>query len=47
MPNLDRVERLPNASHWVHHDEPERVNELLVDFFASARENQNGRTQIA
>ncbi len=20
VPNLDRVERLPNASHWVHHD---------------------------
>jgi pimeloyl-ACP methyl ester carboxylesterase len=32
VPNLDRVERLPNASHWVHHDEAERVNELLVDF---------------
>ena len=25
MPNLDRVERLPDASHWVHHDEAERV----------------------
>src|SRR6478752_4422170 len=35
VPNLDRVERLPNASHWVHHDEAERVNELLVDFFAA------------
>ncbi len=34
VPNLDRVERLPNASHWVHHDEAERVNELLVDFLA-------------
>ena len=34
VPNLDRVERLPNASHWVHHDESERVNELLVDFLA-------------
>ena len=33
VPNLDRVVRLPNASHWVHHDEAERVNELLVDFF--------------
>ena len=21
VPNLDRVERLPDASHWVHHDE--------------------------
>ena len=35
VPNLDRVERLPDASHWVHHDEAERVNELLVDFFTS------------
>jgi epoxide hydrolase 4 len=33
VPNLDRVERLPDGSHWVHHDEAERVNELLVDFF--------------
>jgi len=36
VPNLERVERLPHASHWVHHDEAERVNELLVDFFTSA-----------
>jgi epoxide hydrolase 4 len=34
VPNLARVERLDNASHWVHHDEAERVNELLVDFLA-------------
>src|SRR5262249_16333964 len=27
------VERLADASHWVHHDEPERVNQLLTDFF--------------
>jgi epoxide hydrolase 4 len=27
---------LPDASHWVHHDEPERVNRLLCDFFAPA-----------
>jgi epoxide hydrolase 4 len=33
VPDL-RVERLPDASHWVHHDEAERVNELLVDFLA-------------
>src|SRR5262249_22012273 len=33
VPNLDRVVRLPNASHWVHHDEAEQVNQLLVDFF--------------
>src|SRR5262249_30467535 len=36
VPNLDRVERLPNASHWVHHDEAQRVNELLIDFFRGA-----------
>jgi pimeloyl-ACP methyl ester carboxylesterase len=34
VPNLDRVERLPDASHWVHHDEAERVNRLLIDFFS-------------
>ena len=32
VPNLERVVRLPRASHWVHHDEPERVNELLLEF---------------
>ena len=43
VPNLVRVERLPNASHWVHHDAAKRVNELLVDFLAPAPESQNGR----
>ena len=37
VPNLDRVERLPEASHWVHHDEHERVTQLLIDFFGPAR----------
>jgi pimeloyl-ACP methyl ester carboxylesterase len=41
VPNLDRVERLPEASHWVHHDDPERVTQLLVDFFASTRPTQD------
>ena len=36
VPNLDRVERLADASHWVHHDEADRVNQLLTDFFAPA-----------
>src|SRR5690242_939672 len=36
VPNLDRVERLADASHWVHHDEAERVNQLLIDFFTPA-----------
>ena len=31
-----RVERLPDASHWVQHDAPERVNELLRSFFGAA-----------
>lgn len=31
VPDL-RVEHLPAASHWVHHDEPRRVNQLLVRF---------------
>jgi pimeloyl-ACP methyl ester carboxylesterase len=33
VPNLERVVRLPDASHWVQHDEPERVSGLLIDFF--------------
>jgi pimeloyl-ACP methyl ester carboxylesterase len=41
VPNLDRVERLPGASHWVHHDEAERVNMRLTDFYASALPAKN------
>ena len=41
VPNLDRVERLPDASHWVHHDEAERVTQLLIDFFAPALPAEN------
>jgi pimeloyl-ACP methyl ester carboxylesterase len=41
VPNLDRVERLPDASHWVHHDEAERVNQLLIDFFTPALPAEN------
>jgi epoxide hydrolase 4 len=37
VPNLDRVERLPDASHWVHHDEADKVNQLLAEFFTPAR----------
>ena len=40
VPNLERVERLPDASHWVHHDASERVTQLLTDFFAPARSTQ-------
>jgi pimeloyl-ACP methyl ester carboxylesterase len=41
VPNLDRVERLPEASHWVHHDEHERVTQLLTDFFSPALAAKN------
>jgi pimeloyl-ACP methyl ester carboxylesterase len=44
VPNLDHVERMPDASHWVHHDEAERVNQLLTDFFAPARSSQHRQT---
>jgi epoxide hydrolase 4 len=41
VPNLDRVERLPDASHWVHYDEAERVTQMLTDFFAPALRTEN------
>jgi hypothetical protein len=41
VPGLDRVERLPGAPHWVHHDKHERVNQLLIDFFAPALPAKN------
>jgi pimeloyl-ACP methyl ester carboxylesterase len=31
VPNV-RLERLAEASHWVQNDQPERVNELLIEF---------------
>ena len=27
-----RVERIPDATHWVQHEEPDHVNALLIDF---------------
>jgi pimeloyl-ACP methyl ester carboxylesterase len=35
VPNLLRVERLPDASHWVAEDCPLEVNTLLLDFLRS------------
>jgi pimeloyl-ACP methyl ester carboxylesterase len=35
VPNLLRVERLPDASHWVAEDRPLEVNALLLDFLRS------------
>jgi pimeloyl-ACP methyl ester carboxylesterase len=29
-----RLERVPDASHWVHLDQPERVNALLIEFLS-------------
>jgi pimeloyl-ACP methyl ester carboxylesterase len=46
VPNLDRVERLPDASHWVHHDEAGRVNQLLIDFFAPAASGPKTRSSV-
>ena len=40
VPNLEAVVRLPNASHWVYHDEPDRVSQLLVDFFSAGAGQQ-------
>ncbi|HEU0301553.1 MAG TPA: alpha/beta hydrolase [Longimicrobium sp.] len=37
VPNL-RVERLPQASHWVMAEYPEHVNALLIDFLAATTE---------
>ncbi|MBV9468044.1 MAG: alpha/beta hydrolase, partial [Abitibacteriaceae bacterium] len=31
VPDL-RVERLPNVSHWVQHEVPEKVNQLMIEF---------------
>jgi pimeloyl-ACP methyl ester carboxylesterase len=30
-----RVERLPGVSHWVQEEVPDRVNELMIDFFGN------------
>jgi epoxide hydrolase 4 len=35
VPNLLRVERLREASHWVAEDRPREVNTLLLDFLSN------------
>jgi epoxide hydrolase 4 len=40
VPHLEAVVRLPNASHWVYHDEPDRVSQLLIDFFSAGAGQQ-------
>jgi pimeloyl-ACP methyl ester carboxylesterase len=32
-----RLEWIEEATHWVHHEEPERVNRLLIDFLRDGR----------
>jgi pimeloyl-ACP methyl ester carboxylesterase len=32
-----RVVHIPEASHWVHHDAPEKVSALLIDHFRAQR----------
>jgi pimeloyl-ACP methyl ester carboxylesterase len=34
VPNV-RIERIAEATHWVQHDEPERVGQLLVEFLGN------------
>ncbi len=34
VPNA-RIEWIPEATHWVQHDAPERVNELLIEFLGA------------
>jgi pimeloyl-ACP methyl ester carboxylesterase len=36
VPNLERVVRLPDATHWVASDEAAEVNRLLIEFFSAA-----------
>ena len=36
VPNLLRVERLREASHWVAEDRPQEVNSLLLDFLSNS-----------
>jgi pimeloyl-ACP methyl ester carboxylesterase len=36
VPNLERVVRMPNATHWVQHDEPVEVSRLLGEFFGAS-----------
>jgi len=31
------VDRIPDATHWVVHEKPARVNELIRDFLAASK----------
>jgi epoxide hydrolase 4 len=40
VPNLT-IERIPDASHWVQADAPEKVNDLLIKFLAGVRPSRS------
>ena len=42
VPNLGRVVRLPQASHFVQNDAPDEVNRLLIEFFSPALGTPDG-----
>ena len=42
VPDL-RIERLPDATHWVQHDDPEHVNQLLIDHLMGRARTVGGR----
>lgn len=44
VPDL-RIERIPDASHWVPADAPEQVNRLMIDFFRGAARRQAGTVE--
>jgi epoxide hydrolase 4 len=46
VPNV-RVERLPEAAHWVQLDAPERVNELLIDFLREGAGSEDAGSEDA
>ena len=43
VPNLDRVERLPDASYLVHHDEAERSHPEVAAVHGEARAPRSRR----
>jgi pimeloyl-ACP methyl ester carboxylesterase len=43
--SLARVEHVPEAGHWVHHDAPEKVSALLLSHAASSTDVADVRSQ--
>jgi pimeloyl-ACP methyl ester carboxylesterase len=38
-----RLERIPEGTHWVHHERPERVTDLVVDHLSSSHGDASAR----